>query len=43
MSRKPLFPVTIAQFLSREDYSYGGVIRKLSTEFVGDSQRGHCV
>jgi hypothetical protein len=31
------------QILSRYDYSYGGVIRKLSPEFVGDSPRGHCV
>jgi hypothetical protein len=32
-----------AQFLSRQDYSYGGVIRTLPPEFVGDSRRGHCV
>jgi hypothetical protein len=32
-----------AQFLSRQDYSYGGVIRTLPPEFVGDSPKGHCV
>jgi hypothetical protein len=36
-------PDTIAQFLSRLDYSNGGVIRTLPPEFVGSSRRGHCV